>query len=443
MTTATKILAIAEKYLGISQPSSAHQALVERYNAVKPLPVGYTLKTTDDWCDMFVTVVAHEAGAGALIGRECGVQRHIDIFKQKGIWIEDGTITPQPGDIITFNWDQVQQANDGFADHIGFVESVANGQITTIEGNTDRAVKRRTYQLGNGYIRGFARPNYAVQTATLPQPVILDISEHQKPADIDYDQLAAAIKGVIVRVQYGSARVDQHYQTHIKEFQQRGVPVAVYAWVRGTDNADMEVEATDFYQRAKAFNPVFWWLDVEEQSMSDMRGGCEKYRSKLKALGAKKVGVYVANHLYQTFNLDVAKFDGLWLPAYGADTGSYAGVNPTAATNYDLHQYTSAGKLPGYAGKVDLNRLLTDAAFFFGESRQPTTQKYFKLTTSVYLRQRPSEQAAAIALLKKGDRVLIKDIDFAEGYFWGKQSRKDGSAAYLILGKTLPYGEFV
>ena len=103
-------------------------------------------------------------GAVDIIGRECGVQRHIDIFKQKGIWIEDGRITPKAGDIIIFNWDDWSTANDGFADHIGIVESVANGQITTIEGNTDRAVKRRTYQVGNGFIRGFARPKYSPES---------------------------------------------------------------------------------------------------------------------------------------------------------------------------------------------------------------------------------------------------------------------------------------
>ena len=55
----------------------------------------------------------------------------------------------------------------------------------------------------------------------------------------------------------------------------------------------MEREATDFYNRAKAYNPTFWWLDVEEKSMSDMRTGIEKYRAKLKSLGATESwGIY-------------------------------------------------------------------------------------------------------------------------------------------------------
>lgn len=166
MTTVNQILTKAKVYLGVTTGNATHKAIIDKYNGVKPLPVGYKVSYTDDWCDAFISALAIETGAVDIIGRECGVQRHIDIFKQKGIWNEDGTMTPKPGDIITFNWNDWSTANNGFADHIGIVESVANGQITTIEGNTDRAVKRRTYQVGNGFIRGYARPKYAAETAT-------------------------------------------------------------------------------------------------------------------------------------------------------------------------------------------------------------------------------------------------------------------------------------
>lgn len=202
---------------------------------------------------------------------------------------------------------------------------------------------------------------------SIPTPVILDISEWQPPASINYDKLVKAVDGVIIRIQYGSNYIDKHYKTHINEFKKRGVPIAVYAWVRGSSHSDMETEATDFYNRAKAYNPTFWWLDVEEKSMSDMRGGVEKYRTKLKSLGAKKVGVYVANHLYASFNLDTAKFDGIWIPTYGSNNGQYNGSNPTATSNYDIHQYTSNGKLSGYNGSLDLNRIVRKGFdYFFG-----------------------------------------------------------------------------
>ena len=155
-----RVLRAAASLVGVRGGTAAHHQLVNDYNSVKPLPVGYAVKTTDDWCDIFVTTVFQREGLSGLIGRECGVERHIQIFKRLGIWNEDGTTTPKAGDIITFNWDQNSQQNNGFADHIGIVESVSNGIIHTIEGNSNNQVRRNTYRIGHGNIRGFASPRY-------------------------------------------------------------------------------------------------------------------------------------------------------------------------------------------------------------------------------------------------------------------------------------------
>ena len=154
------VLRAAAELIGVKGGSEAHHRLVEDYNSVKPLPVGYAVKNTDDWCDIFTTVIFQRQGLSHLVGRECGVERHIQIFKKLGIWNEDGKSTPKAGDIITFNWDQDSQQNDGWADHIGIVEKVENGIIHTIEGNSNNQVKRNMYRIGHGNIRGFASPNY-------------------------------------------------------------------------------------------------------------------------------------------------------------------------------------------------------------------------------------------------------------------------------------------
>ena len=155
-----RVLRAAASLVGVRGGTAAHYQLVNDYNSVKPLPVGYAVKTTDDWCDIFVTTVFQREGLSGLIGRECGVERHIQIFKRLGIWNENGASTPKAGDIITFNWDQNSQPNNGFADHIGIVESVSNGIIHTIEGNSNNQVRRNTYRIGHGNIRGFATPRY-------------------------------------------------------------------------------------------------------------------------------------------------------------------------------------------------------------------------------------------------------------------------------------------
>lgn len=159
--TAKQVLDIARKYIGVKEGTQQHKNILDRYNNHKPLAVGYKVKTTDDWCDVFVSSIFIEAGETGLSGTECGVERHIQIFKKLGIWEENGSITPKSGYVITYNWGDTTQSNDGFADHIGFVESVSNGMITTLEGNYSNMVKRRTLPVGSGVIRGYAKPKYA------------------------------------------------------------------------------------------------------------------------------------------------------------------------------------------------------------------------------------------------------------------------------------------
>ena len=85
-----RVVQSAAALVGVQGGSEQHRLLVEDYNRIRPLPVGYAVKETDDWCDIFVTVVFQRQGLSELIGRECGVERHIQIFKRLGIWNEDG-----------------------------------------------------------------------------------------------------------------------------------------------------------------------------------------------------------------------------------------------------------------------------------------------------------------------------------------------------------------
>jgi hypothetical protein len=116
---------------------------------------------SDAWCDATVTAAAIKTGNADKIGRECSVPRHIKIFQALGIWIEDGTITPQPGDLIVYSWGKFKQPNNAGASHIGIVASVSNGRITAIEGNKGiSSVSTREIPVGWGFIRGYARPRY-------------------------------------------------------------------------------------------------------------------------------------------------------------------------------------------------------------------------------------------------------------------------------------------
>ena len=160
--TADVVLDKARSWLGLSEADGSHRQIIDIYNSYTPLPVGYKVQYSDSWCDATVSAIFISLNATDLIGGpECGVERHIELFKKAGIWIEDGSITPQPGDLICYNWDDSTQPNDGYADHIGIVEKVESGTITTIEGNSSDMVKRCYIPVGYGFIRGYARPKYA------------------------------------------------------------------------------------------------------------------------------------------------------------------------------------------------------------------------------------------------------------------------------------------
>lgn len=158
--TADAIISVMEGWIGYSEKNGKYKKIIDIYNSHKPLARGYKMKYTDAWCDATVSAAAIKAEMTDLIGTEISCEKHVAIFKKKGIWQEDGTITPKRGDIILYNWNDHAQPNDGSSTHIGIVTKVKNGKITVIEGNHKNAVGYRTIPVGWGYIRGYARPKY-------------------------------------------------------------------------------------------------------------------------------------------------------------------------------------------------------------------------------------------------------------------------------------------
>ena len=173
---AQDVLDVMSSWLGYSEANGKFRQIIDLYNSHQPLARGYAVQYTDEWCDTAVSAAAIQADCVDLIGTECGCEKHIEIFKEKGIWIEDGTIVPLPGDIILYNWDFQVQPNDGYSDHIGYVESVSGQMITVIEGNYNEAVARRKIPADWGQIRGYARPKYAEGVTGQPSKSIEEVA---------------------------------------------------------------------------------------------------------------------------------------------------------------------------------------------------------------------------------------------------------------------------
>ena len=163
---ANKVVEQAKAWIGKKESNGTHKAIIDIYNAHKPLARGYKVKYTDEWCATFVSAVSIKLGYTSIIPTECSCQKMIELFKKKGTWIENENRTPKAGEIIFYDWqDSGKGDNKGNADHVGIVEKVSGGKITVIEGNYSRAVQRRILAVNGKYIRGYAVPPYDKENA--------------------------------------------------------------------------------------------------------------------------------------------------------------------------------------------------------------------------------------------------------------------------------------
>lgn len=170
MSNVDKILNVARSWINCKESNGSHKQIIDVYNSYTPLPRNYKVKYTDSWCMTFVSACFIKVGLADLCPLECSCGNAITKAKEMGIWEENGNITPTPGDIIIYDWDEV----DGWPEHTGLVETVSGNKETVVEGNKSNAVGRRTLTLGDPCIRGYIRPKYDGATAVIPpsQPTV-------------------------------------------------------------------------------------------------------------------------------------------------------------------------------------------------------------------------------------------------------------------------------
>ncbi|HAA4891951.1 TPA_asm: glycoside hydrolase [Listeria monocytogenes] len=199
---------------------------------------------------------------------------------------------------------------------------------------------------------------------------IADLSYHQ--GNIDFSKASKELDLAILRVQDGSSFADPKYKTYVADCKKYGVPFGSYAFTRFVSVADAKKEAQDFYNRSDKASK-FWVADIEVKTMGDMAAGAKAFVDELRRLGAGKVGIYVAHHLYTSFGINYKQFDFVWIPRYGN--------KPVYAC--DLWQHTSSGKLAGISGNVDLNTLNSSKKldWFIGGTAKPADNDHNKLSS--------------------------------------------------------------
>lgn len=155
---------LAARYLGCKTDDETQRFIVDVYNLILPHPRGYKMEYGKKWCAAFVSAIGAMTQLRSVIPFECGAGEMVNLAKAAGSW--KGRCTPKPADIIVYD-----NKPDGWADHVGFVETVSGETMTTIEGNASGGqCVRKTVSLSEPTILGFICPDYA-SAADAPEPV--------------------------------------------------------------------------------------------------------------------------------------------------------------------------------------------------------------------------------------------------------------------------------
>lgn len=122
----------------------------------KPYWSWYGFSSRVEWCAVFVSWVADQAGyiEKGIVPKFSVCETGANWFKAQGRWMNN-TYIPKPGDIIFFDWE-----NDGKINHVGIVEKVELNKIYTVEGNsTNDMCKNNKYKLKDKVIIGYGIVN--------------------------------------------------------------------------------------------------------------------------------------------------------------------------------------------------------------------------------------------------------------------------------------------
>lgn len=116
----------------------------------------YGFSSRVEWCAIFVSWCADQCGYlnAGIVPKFAGCGVGVQWFQNRGQWLP-GSATPEPGMLIFFKW---YGSDSSIADHVGIVESVENGRVYTIEGNAGDQVRRNSYPIGYGEIKGYGVP---------------------------------------------------------------------------------------------------------------------------------------------------------------------------------------------------------------------------------------------------------------------------------------------
>lgn len=190
----------------------------------------------------------------------------------------------------------------------------------------------------------------------------IDVSRYQ--GTIDWTQVAAAgYKGAMLKTVSTNRKlskradglyIDPTFERNYAGARAAWLDVGVYYYTYATSEAMADAELALVRQAVYGKELTLpLAVDVEENKLKPMSTLDLTNLTAYALEQVEKMGFYAQLYTYTgyKYELDMARLSSRW-DVWLAD---YTGKTPTVTFNYNAHQHTSKGSVPGISGNVDLN----------------------------------------------------------------------------------------
>lgn len=192
----------------------------------------------------------------------------------------------------------------------------------------------------------------------------IDVSRYQ--GSIDWAQVAAAgYKGAMLKTVSTNHKfskradglyIDPTFETNYRNAKAAGLDVGVYYYTYATSEAMADAELALLRQAVYGKEltlPVA--VDVEENKLGKLDKQSLTDLTAYALHEVEQLGFYAQLYTYTSFAKAHLFVGGAALHPYDVWLADYTGKTPNVTFNYNAHQHTSKGRVPGISGNVDLN----------------------------------------------------------------------------------------
>jgi GH25 family lysozyme M1 (1,4-beta-N-acetylmuramidase) len=192
----------------------------------------------------------------------------------------------------------------------------------------------------------------------------IDVSRYQ--GAIDWAQVAAAgYKGAMLKTVSTNHKlskradglyIDPTFETNYRNAKAAGLDVGVYYYTYATNkdmvNAELSLLRQAVYGKELTL-PVA--VDVEDNKLGKLDKQSLTDLTAYALHEVEQLGFYAQLYTYTSFAKAHLFVGGAALHPYDVWLADYTGKTPNVTFNYNAHQHTSKGRVPGISGNVDLN----------------------------------------------------------------------------------------